>query len=565
MALAAASLVASGEARAARIWYVSTSGNDGAPGTSGAPLRTIEQAVSNAASGDTIEVGGGVYNESVQVFNKAVHIRSVAGQRATLDGAVAISGFVASGGDWYSPNWTTEFAVNTGPMVGSRAEAAYPDQVFIDGAPLTQVLSRDAVVPGTFFHETGANRIWVGSDPSGRLLEASNRSWAIYLNRANGSSLTDITVRRYATDGSDLAAIRVQGRDHTLTGVVSEYNAYSGLSVIGSNITIRNGRFNDNGYIGLHGHQLNGVTVDDSSITRNNRELFNNKHSGSGLKVTNASNVVVRRNHVAANAGPGIWTDDSSSAITVVGNHVTDNARSGIQIELSTDATIAGNVSMNNGEAGIWMLESQNAAVWHNALVDNEHEISVLEGPRRDVQNISLRNNILGRSAPVRGSLPLLRVDDWTENRSAAQMTTSSNHNLYWRAQASVAPVVSRWARWPQPLEMSATIASAVGHDGNSTEREGGRLPIRSAANADYRPDSTVPAGEPLSAAVATALGLAPGASLPIGPTAATSGSGSTTPPPSPGSPPPVPSPGPENNPPTASGLRRAVRIGVTN
>ena len=550
IALIGSVLIASagGEVLAARTWHVSTSGSDSAAGTSSAPLRTISSAVSRAASGDTIEVRGGTYRESVQVYNKTLHIRSTSGQRATLDGSTSVGGFVASGGDWYASNWTTQFAQSTGDMVGSRREAAYPDQVFVDGAPLAQVLSRDAVVRGTFFHDTAADRIWIGTDPGGRLVEASNRSWAIYLNRANGSTLTNISVRRYATTEADLAAIRAHANNLTLTGVVSEYNAFNGVSMMGSNIVIKDGRFNDNGYIGVHGHLVNGVVVESSAVLRNNREQFDPRHSGSGMKFTNTTNIVVRRSDVSFNSGPGIWTDISSSGITVANNLVTDNLRSGIQIELSNNSTIAGNAAINNGEAGIWILESQNAAVWHNAVVDNEHEISVLEGPRRDVQNVSVRNNILGRSAPLRDSLPLLRVDDWTENRSAAQMTTSANHNAYWRAQTSVAPVAVRWARWPQSLLLTKSVPTSAGHDANSTERTGaGGLPVRDASSFDYRPNSSVPTGEALTAAVATALGLTAGQRLQIGPTAATPRNGSSTS--SPGVPAPTPTTTPTTTP----------------
>ncbi len=46
-------------------WHVSPSGNDANDGSAGAPLRTIQTALSRAAAGDTIKVAGGTYTEGL--------------------------------------------------------------------------------------------------------------------------------------------------------------------------------------------------------------------------------------------------------------------------------------------------------------------------------------------------------------------------------------------------------------------------------------------------------------------------------------------------------------------
>ena len=47
-------------------YFVSTSGDDGNPGTLGAPFRTIQQAANVADAGDTVFIRGGTYRESVR-------------------------------------------------------------------------------------------------------------------------------------------------------------------------------------------------------------------------------------------------------------------------------------------------------------------------------------------------------------------------------------------------------------------------------------------------------------------------------------------------------------------
>ncbi len=91
--------------------------------------------------------------------------------------------------------------------------------------------------------------------------------------------------------------------------------------------------------------------VDSMSVIANNRAGFDPFHSAGGVKITTSSRVEVRDSHVGYNNGPGIWTDVNSSAVTIVGNLVERNLRSGIEVELTTGATIAGNTALGNRES----------------------------------------------------------------------------------------------------------------------------------------------------------------------------------------------------------------------
>ena len=511
-AVVVSSTTGASTAQAGSTLWVAVNGSDTASGSSSSPLRSITRAVKLADSGDTVMVRTGVYNESVQVYRKAVHIRSAPGHWAALDGTRQLSGFRpdATGG-WSVGGWTSEFARNTGPMVEpSNPVAGYPDQVFSDGRPLRQVLSRGSLVSGTFFHDTGADRLVLADDPAGRRIDASNLAWGIYFNEADGSSLTNMSVRRYATPHTALGAIRAYGDDIEVSGVISEFNAYMGISMIGRRVTIRDSRFNDNGYIGVHAHRGEQLVVDSSSILSNNAEGFSAQHSAAGFKVTESNGIRVSDNEVRGNDGPGVWIDISSSAAEIVGNVVVGNGRSGIEVELTNGAIVAGNVAWANGEAGIWVLESQNVEVWHNTVFDNEREIYVLEGPRRDVSNVRIRNNVMGRSATNR--LPLLSVNDWTENRSAAQMNVTVDANTYWRQSPVATPYLSRWARWPQSLALNRTLGAHVSTTGSGTQavetsaRAG--LPVEGIATGDFRGDQTAASGMALPDSVASALGV---------------------------------------------------------
>ncbi len=78
--------------RSGLTFFVSTTGNDNNAGTQSAPWRTIQHAANSVHAGDTVQVMGGVYNESVTIPGSGnatagyITFESVPGQTAILDG-----------------------------------------------------------------------------------------------------------------------------------------------------------------------------------------------------------------------------------------------------------------------------------------------------------------------------------------------------------------------------------------------------------------------------------------------------------------------------------------------
>lgn len=433
VALSALLVPAPANASASSTIHVASWGADGAAGTDDDPVRTLGHAVWRARSGDEIVLRGGIYRENVQIFGKALSISSAPGERAIFDGATRLTGWQRGDGDggggWYVDGWTRQFPQERGDLVhADESEAGYPDQVFFDGRPLRQVLQRSAVGSGTFFHDTDGDRIHIGDDPATARVEASLLPWALYLNEADGSTLTNVTIRRFATPSADLAALRVHSDDVVVTGVTSELNAAAGLSAIGTNIVIRDSWFRDNGHLGVHVHDGRTILVEDSTVVGNNKARFDAKHSAGGIKVTASTGVTVRNNEVSRNGGPGIWTDLSTTLATISYNVVADNGRSGIEVELSQDVSVVSNVVHGNGEAGIWILESQGVHVLHNESYGNTTEIHVLEGPRALIRNVAVSNNLVGNGSTATS---LVVVEDWTGERSPAELAVRLGGNRY--------------------------------------------------------------------------------------------------------------------------------------
>jgi hypothetical protein len=518
------------EAATVGTFHVSPSGSDRNPGTEESPVRTVSRAVALAASGSSIVLHSGTYHESVHVFGKDLDVAAAPGSTVIFDGSRPVGGWVRSGTGWYSPGWTATFARTSGDQIDPAVPmAAYPDLAFLDGSPLHQVASLSALGPGRFFVDHAADRLWIGDDPAGRLVEASDLSWAIWFNAAHGSSLRGVTVRRYATSARDMAAVRLYADGVTMTDSTVARNAYSGVSVIGRNVRMERLTVRDNGYIGVHGHLSRRVDLLRSTIVRNNSERFDAVHSGAGVKFTTSSIIGVRNSYVADNLGVGVWTDLGASFVSVTGNLIERNSHSGVLMELSGRVVVADNVVLDSGEAGVWILETNDAEVWHNALYRNRTEISVMEGPRTDASadavvlwdllRVRIRNNVIGHART--GVEAAVSVDDWTERRSASSMAVTSDWNAFW-LPPQTSTRLARWARWPERLAVNATLdghRAATGQDRWSTWSAAATNPFaRSMSNYDLRMPSGSRLGTPIRGRAAPALGVADGTQLPLGP-----------------------------------------------
>ncbi len=497
-----------GVGSAARTWYVTVDGDDGGTGYFDSPLATIGRAVQRAQSGDSIRIGPGTFHESVQVYGKAVHLKGAGIGETVLDGARVVTGFVADSDGRYSAPWFTDFQRTVyDPSVPhvfpDRPEAGWPEQFFLDGVQLDEVTSRGAVGPGTFYHDRSGDRVVIGDDPAGRLVEGSDLSWGLYFNHADGASANGLSVNRYATEERHMAAVRAYADDLSLTDVEVRDNARMGLSIIGDRVDVFRSLAIDNGYMGMHGHRAADVSIRNSQLVGNNREVFDPWHASAGMKITESQGIMFSGNTVSENHGPGFWTDLDVTDTVIKNNYFRDNFRSGVEIELSSGVIVVDNVSTGNGEQGVWVLESSQVDVWHNYLAGNERGVWVLDGPRGDVDDVTIGNNVL---ADPSSEKMLVAVDDWTQARNANMMNVSLDGNRYWTSGSATG--LLRWSNWPAPLTINRSleeIRTHHGHEANGQAAVGGSNPFTTAQFAGAPVPARVESVRSTSASTTTA------------------------------------------------------------
>lgn len=510
--------------------YVAPKGDSSGVGTLASPYGSLATALSKAGSGATIILRAGTYHESVEVpFNKALTIQNYPKEAVWLDGASPVSGWTRSGNSWYASGWNYKFDHSVSFTKGkdetswwvnpSYPMAGYPDQVWINGTPLTQVGSAAQVTVGKFFVDQPNKRLVIGTDPSGKTVEASTLQKAITTHGA-GTTLRGFGVKRYATTMSQMGAVSLEVANLTAENLIISDNATIGLVTWGNGLTINQVSLLRNGLMGGM-MSSNNTEVTNSDMSFNNTELFNEKPVAGGVKVGQMSHAAFKNNLFEGNRGSnGLWFDSSSYDISVVGNTFIDNGLDGLEVELTDTARVLNNHAIGNASAGIRLFDTSHAEVWNNTVVGNRrYAIRLMQDSRRSgtkpvtflTSSVNVRNNVV--SFYSGNGCPLL-LEDTTSTYTGAQLGVSFDSNAYYRASNSSTTNFACWAIGSAGIGSYKSLTAfqtATGNDKKSKDFTG-----TSILDANYRLTSsavsataTVPAA--VDSTTARLLGVSTG------------------------------------------------------
>lgn len=381
---------------------VSPDGDDKAAGTTQEPVKTVARAVTLASSGDTVVLRGGVYHQTVSVpASKRLTIQSWPGEAVWFDGSSAVDGFesrtVRGRPVWVHEGWTAKFDSTAGYNAAQAASfqwlnpryplAAHPDQAYIDGAALTQVAAIGDLTTGTFYVDYDTDQLYLGSDPTGHSVRASDLSLAISVT-SPGSKLRGLGVRRYATSVPQMGTVTIGADGQTIENVVITQNAAQGLRVRGTGVEVNHVTVTDNGLLGVQAHLTDGLVVGNSVISNNNSQHFNFAPVSGGLKVTTSRDVTVRNNEAAGNDGTGLWFDESVYDMKVLSNTSTGNTRNGVLFELCSRAVVANNVLTHNSYDAIRVADTGSVRIWNNTIGWNKvRNVEIVQDLRTNTRN----------------------------------------------------------------------------------------------------------------------------------------------------------------------------------
>lgn len=470
----------------ARAIFVAPKGTQTGSGTAGDPYGSAAYAVSKAPSGSTIVLRGGTYREYVYVgYNKALTIQAYPGEAVWFDGSSPVTGWVKSGNVWVKAGWTHKFdhtvSFTAGKdetrrfVDGANPLAGYPDQVWINDKPLTQVSSASAVTAGTFYVDEGGKRLLVGSDPTGKRVEASTLTRAFKI-QGKHTTLRGFGVERYATTLSMMGTVTAEVDDITLENMVVRDNATVGVFAWNDVKKFHRVTLQDNGLLGLGVNKVANLALTDSIIRGNNTQSFKPAPVSGGVKITDSNDVRIDGNIVDDNDSAGVWFDINSRDVEVTSNTVADNKTAGVQLELSQQAIVADNVFSRNG-ADIHVMNSGDVRIWNNTIDAGGRAILFWQDERRQtntalksvapwvLDDVVVRNNVISFSTGS-GSCPVLAQD--TERRLAgAAVGAWMENNLYYRRDSSTPANLACWANGSSGTKSLKTLSEVAAFTGN--------------------------------------------------------------------------------------------------
>jgi chitodextrinase len=545
--------------------FVSTSGSDANNGLQATPWRTVQHAVNATPSGGTVVIRGGTYRESVALSNKTLTLQAYPHEQVWLKGSVVVGSWVPDGTAWRSDGWThsfTHLTTASGYVDPAYPMAGYPDMAYIDGVPLTQVASRAQVGPGTFYVDDANHQLYVGSDPTGHVVEAAAYQNVLVAYNAPNSKLLGLGFAHAASQADSASSAVIL---NTSSGVLVEndtfaWNAASGMEVgqLSPDVVVRGNEMVDNGLVGATSWGApQRLVFQGNHVAANNQERFSIYWAAGGVKLNGVQTATVADNVVEDNTGTGIWCDGGCSGVSIVRNLVRNDSLMGIMYEISDGAIIASNIVVNNGSSGpsggggIYVSESTNAKVYNNTIantsVTNSRSIDVNSNNRKTTSGVVIENNILSHENS--SSLWVVRVQDDQNILSAAALVSGMDSNAYYRRSTGSPPIEVRWGR-PGGYDDFATLAAFQA----STGLERTALVVDGAAanpffvneaGGDFHLQPGSPAagrGQPLPSDVAAAVGVAPNVAVDMGALVWPASGGTSAPPAGDTTPPSAPS-----------------------
>jgi len=338
---------------------------------------TIQNIVNAHPPGSVFLIGEGVHR--LQTITPRDGDIFIGEGNTTLSGAILLTDFAAEDEVWKVEH--PELS-RLEPREGGFCQAAYPRcnhayDIYVDDEPLHHVDNPDAVETGTWYFNYDEDYLLLGTDPDGHRVELSVNIHA-FKGEAVDVSIHNFTIEKHAGWGQ-IGAVRAQDTDNWIfSNNVVQLNSGAGIT-FGNGMHIIDNRIVRNGQIGLSG-QGDNVVVYGNEIAYNNYANYDPGWEAGGTKFVATDNLLVSKNYVHHNQGPGLWTDIDNINTLYEDNIVTYNSRSGIMHEISYDATIRNNIVKYNVNARtsvyvaaqILISASSNVDVYDNEVVMSE-------------------------------------------------------------------------------------------------------------------------------------------------------------------------------------------------
>lgn len=412
-------------------YFVAVTGDDANPGTETEPWRTIQHAADTVQAGDTVQIRGGVYAETVVInvsgseAGGSITFKSYEGETAVLDGTTFSSPDGDIGLTIENQNYLIIEGLEIRHYTTNRANAV-PMGIFVTGA------SHHIQLLNNHIHHIETHG---GSNGNAHGL-------AVY-GSAAPASINNILIQ-----GNELHDLQLGNSEAlVLNGNVEQF-------------TVSQNRVHDNDNIGIDLIGFEGVAPDaafdqarDGTVSQNvvynidtsSNPAYFGEQSAGGIYVDGGTRITVERNHIHdANIGIEIASEHqgrATSYITVRNNLIIHNHIAGLAM---------GGYDTNRGS-------TENCVVVNNTFFEND---SNQDGNGELWLQFDVRDNVIQNNIFVANAQSWLITNPYTQNQNNVV-----DYNLYF---APAGHADSEW-QWQNVMYQGfAAYQSGTGNDAHS-------------------------------------------------------------------------------------------------
>lgn len=396
------------ETKVSKVFYVNptaSGASDSNSGSSSSPFKSITaginaaQKVRSFTTGVKVVIYPGTYRENVRIsadppgsFGPFV-VEGTEKGKIIVKGSDQWTGWKLDSGAVYAHSWPYKWGAVSDPYPGWNLNLGEivrrRESIFVNGTRLKQVLSRVAMLQGTYYvSETDAQvYIWLkdSSDPANSKVEVSIREHVFQVDSKQNLVLRNI---RFEHDNS--FSPNAGGTIASCTNVLLEDCSFNSGNWGGyvlahcKNVTLHRVEANDNGGLGVDHHKCSYLVSQDCEASFNNvRGDWGGFH---GVAVSGQKNMYIRHAFYGGMKGIGnltraFWFDTDNRDIMVDHAYFCDNLTNGLFIEANGGPITIQNGTIGlNGRAGLQVTNSENATVRNMNFYGNADQQISLTG-----------------------------------------------------------------------------------------------------------------------------------------------------------------------------------------
>lgn len=379
------------------------------------PGEDVHTIVRNAGENATIRFAPGLYRLSKRI-DPLNGQRFIGGEGVILSGARVLTGWKPDGQRWYIDGQTQQGirkTVSGETMCEKDAPRCnYPELLFRDGQPLKH---GSVLGDGEWFFDYDRDRIYVYSDPTGRLMETSiintGATNCAICGGANNVTVRDFTFTQFGTtlENAAVEGFNPGGRGWVIEGNTFIHNGAIG-AVVRANGVIRNNVLSYNGQAGYGAGNGAGIVIENNEIAWNNWRGVNPFFSSGGGKSSFTVGLIFRGNYVHNNYKRGVWFDLDNSNTLIERNRIERND-TGLFMEMGGSATIRDNAFTCNGSGSDNTFQTSILVTNASDILIEDNDITVcaegnaigvredgnptrlIDGTRRETDNVVVQRN----------------------------------------------------------------------------------------------------------------------------------------------------------------------------